>query len=228
MRLDNRLVKGAQEFAKKIAFRYTPFGAPHYPYPCMEPIELATLVMEMERLRGKPGAIFEIGVARGMTTRFLAEHIQASGSGDRLIAIDTFSSFVDSDVAFEIAHRGKNRIDIAAFAYNNFEAWKRNFRAFDFVEAIKADCAQVDYGSIGPVKLALLDVDLYLPVSRTLPPLYGALVPGGVILVDDVAGDKVYDGAHQAYHEFCAERGLAPTMVGNKCGLIRKHSRMPE
>ena len=222
MHISNPVLKPIVEFSKKMVFRYTPFGKPHYPYPCIEPIELSTLVLEIERLRGRPGVICEIGVARGMTTRFLAEHIRASGTGDRILAIDTFDSFVDSDVAYEVEHRGKSRSAISGFAYNDFQVWKDNFREFPFVEAIQADCSKLDYQAIGPVKIALLDVDLYLPIKNTLPRLYDALVEGGVILVDDVKSDQTYDGAFQAYKEFCEARGMALQIIGNKGGVIRK------
>ncbi len=35
-------------------------------------------------------------------------------------------------------------------------------------------------------------------------------------------GNNVYDGAYQAYMEFCQERGIVPMLIGNKCGVIYK------
>jgi hypothetical protein len=46
-----------------------------------------------------------------------------------------------------------------------------------------------------------------------------------IIFVDDVMNNCVYDGAWQAYFEFCKERNIEPIMVGNKCGMIRKPRR---
>jgi hypothetical protein len=43
-----------------------------------------------------------------------------------------------------------------------------------------------------------------------------------VILVDDVLDNCCWDGAYQAYMEFCGELNIKPTIVGNKCGVIRK------
>ena len=80
----------------------------------------------------------------------------------------------------------------------------------------------MDYDKLGPIKVAFLDVDLYLPTQKTLPKLYSALVPGGVIMVDDVLQGTDYDGAYQAYMEFCEAIGQAPEVIGNKCGAIRK------
>jgi hypothetical protein len=222
------LPKALKEAAKRIAFRFTPVGAPTYPYPNVEPIQLATLVTEFERLRDTPGAVVEIGVARGMTTRFLCEHILRQGLAEttRYVAIDTFSSFVEADVAFEVTRRGKNREDIEGFAYNDYEVWKRNFAGFPFVTAIQADCSTFDYAALGPVKLAFLDVDLYLPTKNALAKLFDQIVDGGFILVDDVKDRNVYDGAYQAYMEFCAERGMTPEVIGTKSGVIRKPARL--
>lgn len=219
--MTNRATKALLEFGKKIAFRHTSLGRPTYPYN-VEPIQLSTLIMEVERLRDVKGAILEIGVARGMTTRFLAEHIALSGRVERLIAIDTFSSFVESDLRYEAANRGKSPAEIAGFAYNDYATWLKNFEEYEFVEAIQSDCTRVNYASLGPIKLVFLDVDLYLPTKKTLPLLFDALLPSGCILLDDIKEGGPYDGAYQAYMEFCKERSISPQIVGTKCGIIRK------
>jgi O-methyltransferase len=212
-----------REFVKKLIFRHTPFGAPAYPYTS-DPLELALLVMEMERLRGRPGIVLEVGVARGMTTRFLAEHSRRS-TRDKIVALDTFNSFTKRDLDYEVQHRGKRPAEMVGFGYNDFEAWKRNFRDLaSIVAPIQADCSEFDYTSLGPIKLAYLDVDLYLLTKAALPKIYAGLIPGGAIFVDDVAAvNGGYDGAYQAYMEFCRDSDIQPNING-KCGQIRKPS----
>jgi len=213
---------------KKLVFRNTKLAAPKYSFG-IEPIQLATLIFEIDRLKDVAGSIAEIGVARGRTTRFICEHLVASGYADQEIyAIDTFSSFLDSDIDFEAKHRGKRAKDLKGmFDYNDFEVWKRNFVDFPFVKAIQGDCGAFDYSSIAPIKVAFLDVDLYLPTKRTLPKIYENLCAGGVILIDDVwKADEnkpgLFDGARHAYMEFCDDLKIVPTIIGNKCGIIRK------
>jgi hypothetical protein len=209
-------------FAKKLAFRYTRLGVPEYPY-IVEPIQLATLVSELDRVKDVPGSIIEVGVAWGMTTRFVCEHLVASGRhNERLCAIDTFESFPQRDVEFEVKHRGKTREQVSGFDYLNFEVWKRNFRKFKFLTAYKADCATFDYSLVSPIKLAFLDVDLYLATRSALKQIYARLSEGGVVLVDDVMKPSRWDGAYQAYEEFCAESRLPFQLIGNKMGIIRK------
>jgi len=219
-----RLINSIKEFAKGLVFKYTSLAAPTYRYN-IEPIQLAYLVTEIERLKGTFGHVVEIGVARGLTTRFLAQHIKnqkLNVNGVKLYAIDTFDSFTAEDLDFEVKSRGKVLEDLVAFGYNDFDVWKKNFTEFDFVIPIKADCATVDYSKLGPIAVAFLDVDLYLPTKQTLPKIFDALVPGGVILIDDVKNNNVYDGAYQAYTEFCAERSVQPEVIGTKCGVVRK------
>jgi len=208
------------ETVKSLVFRHTKLGAPKYPYQ-IEPIQLATLINEIERLKAVPGQILEIGVARGMTTRFMAEHLVRQGYDTTIHAVDTFGSFTATDLAYETEVRGKNALHMMPFTYNDFDAWKRNFENLPVVP-LQADCATVDYGRFGKIKLAFLDVDLYLPTKNTLPKLYDVLVPGGTILVDDVQQNNSWDGSYMAYMEFCETLGVAPEVIGNKCGAIRK------
>jgi predicted O-methyltransferase YrrM len=211
-----------REFAKKLAFRYTRLGAPEYPY-IVEPIQLATFVNELERTKDIDGSILEIGVSRGMTTRFLCEHLVATGRRrERLYAIDTFESFHARDVDFEVKHRGKSHDEIWGFGYIDFDSWKRNFRRFEFLKAYKTDCATFDYSLVAPIKFVFLDVDLYLATKSALEKAYAHLAEGGVILVDDVMQPSRWDGAYQAYSEFCEQAGLPFKTIGNKMGILRK------
>jgi hypothetical protein len=162
-------------------------------------------------------------VARGLPTRFVCEHlIKTRRTNQRLYAIDTFQSFIKSDVDYEVAHRGKKKGYLKGVVNNDFEIWKKNFRGFPFVKAIESDCAAFDYSTIAPIKVAFLDVDLYLPIKRVLPRIYEHLCEGGIILVDDVQNNSIYDGAYQSYMEFCEDLNISPTVIGNKCGIIRK------
>ena len=143
------------EFGKKVAFRYTGLGKPTYRYN-VEPSELAMLVLELDRVKDLEGTIVEVGVARGMTTRFLCEHLVRSGRAhERVYAIDTFSSFDSQDLNYEVTQRGKKREDLESFTYNDFEVWTKNFREFPFVTACKADCGAFDYAGIAPNKASV-------------------------------------------------------------------------
>ena len=73
---------------------------------------------------------------------------------------------------------------------------------------------------IKPIKLALLDVDLYLPTLSTLRKLKNNMQKGGIIIVDDVSKNNSWDGANQAFYEFVKENSFNFKLVGSKCGAI--------
>jgi hypothetical protein len=214
-------MKILKERLKKIAFKYLRLGAPNYSYN-VEPIQLAKLISELIRLDSTEGNILEVGVARGMTTRFICEHLKNTNFEGTYYAIDTFESFTDRDLDFEVSTREKQLTKLKGFEYNDFNVWKSHFRDFAFLKAVKSDCSDLDYKEFMPIKLAFLDVDLYLPTLKELTKIYECTCEGGVILVDDCMDNIIYDGAFQAYMEFCAEKCIEPKIIGNKCGIIYK------
>ena len=154
-----------KEYLKKLAFRYTKLGAPHYPYN-VEPEQLSEIISGITLLskNRKKLNLLEIGVARGMTTRFIAEHIERKNLDVAFYCLDTFSSFTSEDLDWEIKHRGKAKSDLVGFAYNDFEIWANNFSEFKFVNAIKCDASDFDFSNIaGGIDFVFLDVDLYKP-----------------------------------------------------------------
>src|ERR1019366_9151821 len=166
--------------------------AARYPYN-LEPIQLSTLITAIDAVADKPGCIVEIGAYRGWSTMFLCEHILKTYRDDppTYYAIDTFDSFVNDQIDYEVAKRSKMRKDLEGFFNNDYDIWVSNFRKYPFVTAIKADCSQFDFNRIGRIKVALLDVDLYVPTAAVLPKVYASLIEGGVILVDDVRNDNL-------------------------------------
>lgn len=213
------------EVAKSLAFRYTRLGRPTYRYQ-LEPLQLAEIVLAIEAVaqdRDDPMTIVEIGVARGMTTRFIAEHVRASGYAVKYYCIDTFSSFTDADLAYEEQHRGKSRNEMRHFTYNDFDAWKANLAEFDFITAIQADAGAFDYGGLGPIDFCFLDVDLYRPTLAALERLWPNMASRSVLMVDDVnKDDRLWDGAHQAFFEFAEAHRLPFRLTGKKCGVLWK------
>ena len=219
------------EIAKAIAFRHTRLGRPTYRYQ-LEPLQLAEIVFAIEAVaerRDTPLTILEIGVARGMTTRFIAEHIRSAGYDVNYYCIDTFSSFTDADLAYEEQHRGKRRSEMRQFTYNDFAAWKANLAEFDFITAIQADAGTFDYGTLGPIDFCFLDVDLYRPTLDGLRRIWPNMADRSVLMVDDVnEHNRLWDGAHQAFFEFANEQRLPFRLTGNKCGVLWKGERSPE
>jgi hypothetical protein len=143
------------------------------------------------------------------------------------IAIDTFSGFVDAHVAHEVAARGKTtqgKFYKSIFSDNSqlwFDTTMRH-EGITNVRSVAADITRFDFDTAGPIAFCLLDVDLYLPIKDTLPKIFAQLSSGGIIVVDDCQPNSVWDGALQAYQEFCAEQGMSIEIHQKKLGVIRK------
>ncbi len=218
------LLKKIRELTKKITFRYTNLGAPYYPYN-IQPIQLSFLVSELNRLSNVKGNVLEVGVARGMTTLFLCQHIltQNIDSSFRYIALDTFESFTDEDINYEVNERNKKKDELVGFEYNSFEKWKKYMKEFKFLHPIKGDCSKIEYQDFSPIKLSFIDVDLYIPTLNAIKKAYEFTLEGGVIVVDDVLDNQAYDGAYSAYMDFCNSKNIEPKLIGDKCGIIYKN-----
>ena len=206
-------------FIKKITFKHSNLGKPNFQYN-LEPEQLSEIIISLKKVKNIKGCICEIGVARGMTTRFICEHLVKSSEETSFYCIDTFSSFESEDVDYEIKNRNKNKSDIEGFKYNDFKKWKENFKNFKFVKPIKTDAKKFNFNEIMPIKLAIVDVDLYLPTIAVLNKIKDCMSKGGIIIVDDVKENEKWDGAHQAFHEFVKKHSLNYRLVGQKCGVI--------
>ena len=217
-----------RELAKKIAFR-TPalsfLSRPRYPYN-LTPSQLAFLVSALDRTRGLAGNIVELGVARGMTTYFLNHHMSLTDDPRKYLCIDTFSGFVESDIAHEKRRKESEKNGpmptFAEYAYGEPEIFRKNMQEFGRVTVIQKDVNLLKLSDVGAVSLALLDVDLYFPTKRALPILFDALLPAGVIMVDDCKMGDFFDGAGAVYQEFCKEHHITPKIIGTKGGIIEK------
>jgi len=71
------------------------------------PDQLSWLVQAIHATRGNSpaGSIVEVGVARGMTSAFLLEHMKQTGDRRPYVCIDTFSGFLEADVDHEVKMR---------------------------------------------------------------------------------------------------------------------------
>lgn len=221
-----RLKKTVLEFAKSVIFRFTRFGQPRYPFN-ITPGQLAFLMEKSAEIYRRNGLVrvAEIGVARGMTARFLLEYFKTENINYHYMMLDTFSSFVETDLDFEVNQRGKERWRLESFGYLDFKKFKENFAPFDDVEIIQTDASSFDFQSLAPIDLVILDVDLYLPTKAVLARLQQLNPKPQYVLVDDVLDSNRYDGAYQAYHEFLAEScwqdpNLCSYQVGLKGGVI--------
>jgi SAM-dependent methyltransferase len=188
--------------------------------------ELCFLCECLERTRDVPGSLAEIGCANGSTALFLNKYMQSRAINKRYYALDTFAGFVAEDVDLEVTRRGKRKEYYTGNFEMNDQRWvdgTMQANGIASVTTIRADVNTFDFGSLGSLALAFLDVDLYRPMRRSLPAVYEQLSAGGILVADDCKADKGrFDGAHQAYTEFIATLGVSPDIRHGKLGIIVK------
>lgn len=200
---------------------------PKYLYNFTPP-QLCFLCRCVEDTKDVPGTIAEIGCANGLTSVFLNKYMSEQGIERPYVAIDTFAGFVAEDVQYEVDNRGKQKKLFNRFQVNSRKWYDRTLRdnGVSRVRSVQADVNKFDMAALGPLSFVLLDVDLYRPIKKCLPELYGLLSPGGIMVVDDCdAGHIRWDGADQAYKEFMAGLGRRADILYGKLGIIRKEAQ---
>jgi len=196
---------------------------PYFGYN-MTAAQLCLLCHWLEKTRDVPGSVVEVGCSTGMTTVFLNKYMDAQGIEKEYLAVDTFSGFVEEDIGHEVTRRGKQAWFFTGFRTNKQKWFDGTMRmnGITRVRSIASDVNRFDVSALGPVAFCLLDVDLYRPTKGALPRLFAQLSPGGILAVDDCDASNVrWDGADQAYKEFCAEMSH-PQRIVSGIGIIDK------
>jgi SAM-dependent methyltransferase len=194
-------------------------------YPYMHsPKQLVVLTELMMSASKVSGCFVEVGCAYGVTTVFLNKFLEEEGIARDYFAIDTFGGFVAAHADYEIRERGKPVALKDVFSENSKAWFDRSMAVHGLtrVKSVQCDATTFDFSSIGPIAFCLLDIDLYLPIKDTLPKIFAALAPGGVLVVDDCQPHPYWDGAQQAYDEYVAANGLQNDVVAGKLGVIRR------
>lgn len=197
------------------------FRTYHFMY---EPKQLVFLTECIKHVSPLEGSFVEVGCAYGATTVFLKRFMDDECPDRKYYAIDTFSGFVSNQANYEIEFRNKP-CHLSTNFSNNKKKWfdkSMSVHGVHRVKSIESDATKFDFKSISPISFCLLDIDLYLPIKDTLPKIYASMSPGGIIVVDDCQPHELWDGAYQAYGEFCKENNLQQEIVCKKLGILRK------
>jgi len=202
------------------------------------PTELIFLTDCVSSVSAIPGTFVEAGCAYGATTVFLNKFMEERNINRDYYAIDTFSGFNKTHLAYE-ARQGRrlvgqwsnsrgvhHRYNLRSLFSDNRQSWfdkTMQFHGIAQVRSVKEDVSHFDFSTIAPIAFCLLDVDFYLPIKESLPKIYNAMAPGGVLIVDDCRPNDQWDGALRAYEEFVEEKGMRREIVCEKLGLVRVH-----
>lgn len=163
-----------------------------------------------------PGVIIECGVFKGASFTRLAmfrDLFESSGTR-KIIGFDTFTVFPESTY---IEDKGKLASFIGeagnkSISKEQLEQVLDNKQCGNMVELIEGDILETvpDYIDKHPeLKVALLhlDVDIYEPSKCSLEYLWGRLVKGGILVLDDYG---IFPGATKAIDDFFEDKEETP------------------
>jgi hypothetical protein len=185
------------------------------PSPVLQPERLYLYLDALWRTRHLDGAVVEVGCYRGGTTLTAQRFLERIGSPRSYYAIDTFSGFDPEQFRVDAQH-GTAASLRAAFSDNSIEHVRSSLDRYggQNVKLLRGDIASMSELSLpASISVALIDVDLDLPVFEGLRRLFPRLQRGGVMLVDDCPEETAWAGARIGYRRFVEAQGLAQRYV---------------
>ncbi len=198
------------------------FLLPGYDY-AFSPEQLWALCTLVDDSAEVGDTVLEVGCAWGATTVYLNNHLSARQRPVDYHCVDTFRGFTSTDIEAERTRGKTERFD--DFDLNSralFVATMQVNGMRDRVIVHQADATTFDYSTIPMLAFALVDIDLYAPMSAAISRVWERLLPGGVLVADDCLGDNKWDGALQAYTEACARYDEPVAVIAGKLGVLRK------
>ncbi|WP_031085731.1 TylF/MycF/NovP-related O-methyltransferase [Streptomyces sp. NRRL WC-3549] len=189
------------------------------PYTMTSPERLNAFVLATRYIarHGIPGAVVECGVWRGGSMQACAKTLLSLGETDRdLYLFDTYEGMTPP-TAEDLRRDGRSARELLDAQGRDRPIW-----AVASLEDVREGFAGVPYpeervhyvpGKVedtvpgqAPEQIAILrlDTDWYASTKHELEHLYGRLVSGGVLLIDDYG---YWQGSRQAVDEFLQETG---------------------
>lgn len=194
-----------------------------YPKPVsgLQPQRLYAYLDALWQRREVEGAVVEVGCWMGGTAAIAYQMLVRTGHRKRYVCVDTFSGFVPTQFDRDVEH-GTPRSSRRIFSDSSRDIVARLLRHWDCpeIELVQADIARLDSGALPErIAVALIDVDLDIPVYEGLGRVVPRLAPGGIALVDDCPPSHSWAGARKGYERFVAEAG-APEEYFMDMGIV--------
>lgn len=161
-----------------------------------DPVRYATLMLALRTIGEEkiPGAMAELGVFRGDTSRVLHAH-----APERILYLfDTFTGFAAEDLHGLVDNRFKD---------TTINLLKANLGDLNRVVIRPGRFPETASGLEGErFALVLLDADLYDPTLSGLEFFYPRLVPGGYLFLHDYNSDESGHAARRAAAAYLKDR----------------------
>jgi O-methyltransferase len=170
-------------------------------------------MLVVQTLRTVQGEVWEAGVYRGGSARFLATR-SAEARPQRIVRLfDTFEGMPNPDPEHDTHQKG----DFSDTSVDQV----RQFVGFPRLIRIHRGLVPETFVGLENSRIAFahIDLDLYHSVADALEFIYPRLSPGGVIVLDDY-GFETTPGAKEAADEFVDREGANMLVVHTKQAII--------
>lgn len=202
--------------------RYRPTVLYPTPASSLQPERLYLYLDALWRRREMQGTTLEVGCWVGGTTAIAARMCARTGCRRPYVCIDTFSGFVPSQFEHDRRRHRVPALSARLFDQNSLPMVRTLLERYgcEGVDLIQGDIATLPEERLpDQIAVALLDVDLEVPVLEGLRRIVPRLAPGGIVLVDDCVVGTSWAGARPGYRRFVQEAGL-PEHYENGMGII--------
>jgi O-methyltransferase len=162
--------------------------------------------------RPTPGAMAEVGVFRGGTTRLIADTVPEKP----FHLFDTFDGMPETAPTIDRHDKG----DFAATSFESVREFLRDHPHIVFHRGLfPTTTAGLEHERFSFVHV---DVDIYASVRSALEFFYPRVSPGGVLVFDDYEW-KDCPGVKQALDEFLRDKPERPLITTRfQCALLRR------
>jgi O-methyltransferase len=177
------------------------------------------------RRRKLDGSVVEVGCYLGGTAALAFQLLRDTSHEKRYVCIDTFGGFVPEQFAHDVRTHGLTSSERRGFSGSSKKMVERLLKLYgcDAVELIEADIVSLSVSSLpDAIAVALVDVELEIPVYEALEKLHPRLVSGGMILVDDCSVSSHFPGARSGYERFLRAHDLQPRFEFNM-GIVERN-----
>ena len=217
MQASDDLVATARNAVRKVQARM--FS--RKPEAVLQPERLYQFLDALWQRRELPGAVVEVGCYRGGTSLMAHRFLRRSGFPRRYIAYDTFGGFVDDQFTADVK-LGTPAGFKKHFADNSLALVRRSLDRYDGkeIELVQGDIATLPDSALpDQIAVALIDVDLDIPVHRGLERIVPRMVKGGIVFVDDCPENYSWAGARVGFKRYVDANGF-PERYNLGLGII--------
>ncbi|MBN1411847.1 MAG: class I SAM-dependent methyltransferase [Spirochaetales bacterium] len=163
--------------------------------------------------RGLDGAFVECGVARGGCSALMAMVAAADGQNRKTWLFDSFEGMPDAteddeqDWGLERGSFASPLENVERLLFEKFGLERDNV---SIIKGWFSDTLNEYSQKVGPIALLRLDADWYDSTKCCLNNLYGNVVKGGYVIIDDY---EAFPGCKKAVDEFFSENGITAKLM---------------